>query len=659
MVERRKRGAHPAVLSRGPRKVARRRDAPWLAAAAGLLLLIAALPCWAQLSPGPLSKAHTSLSGMTQCGECHSLGKGGGQLKCAGCHVEIRERVAAGHGYHATVAQKGADGKACVTCHSEHNGTDFQLVHWLPSLEKFDHIKTGYVLEGKHAALKCRDCHNPKKIPMAERRTLGVQDPNHTYLGLAKDCLSCHEDTHHGQLDKNCLSCHVMTGWKGAQKFNHANTQYPLTGAHEKLACLKCHRTVEAAPAAFVKYTGIPSSDCTACHKDPHAGKFQGACRDCHVTTSWRQVRGLAEFDHSKTKFPLVGKHQGLRCENCHRQADFKFPGPHMLCADCHTDPHHGQFLARKAAGACSECHNELGWKPALFTVAMHQETTYPLQGRHLQVACGKCHLPRGAETVYVIKQTNCASCHQDVHHGQFAGPPHQNRCEDCHTLETFRMAQFTLEQHQRTRFPLVGAHIAVACDGCHKADPAAGLDAPAKYQFEDRTCTACHTDPHRGEFAQRMALRRKDGSEAGCLACHTQNAWKPLAGFDHASTRFPLVGAHQAVECAACHRPANLETSLKNVDFRKAPMVCHECHEDAHGGQFSKAGKAPSCDGCHNLFKWRPSTFNHEMQSDFSLKGAHESVPCRQCHTLYKELNGQRVLFYKPTARECSACHN
>lgn len=622
-------------------------------------LFLCALPSRAQLSPGPLSKAHTSISGITQCSECHGIGKRGADLKCAACHTEIRDRVAAGRGFHSTVVPKGADGKACVTCHSEHNGADFKLIHWVPSFEKFDHSKTGYILEGKHAQLECRQCHKAQNITPTARPSIGVQDPNHTYLGLSRDCLSCHEDAHHGQLDKNCLSCHTMAGWKGAEKFSHAKTKYPLTGAHERLACQKCHRTLEG-PLQFVKYTGIAFSDCVPCHRDPHAGKFQGACQQCHTTSSWRQVRGLAEFDHSKTRFPLAGKHQSLHCEDCHRQADFKFSTPHVLCQDCHTpDPHRGQFQAHKSAGACAECHNELAWKPSLFTVEMHAATRYPLEGRHGKVACAKCHIPRGTETVFVITETSCASCHEDVHRGQFSGPPHRNRCEDCHTLQSFQAVRFTLAQHQKTRFPLIQAHLAVPCDSCHKPEMTGTMHPPVKYLFEDRSCTACHADPHRGEFISRMEARRTDGTIPGCEACHSQTTWHQLSGFDHSTTRYPLAGAHRAVACAGCHRPANLETSLRNVDFRKAPTACQECHEDAHAGQFSADSQPPHCDGCHNLIKWRPSTFDHETRSSFSLKGAHEQVPCRLCHTLVRQVSGRKVVFYKPTPRECSKCHS
>ena len=54
-----------------------------------------------------------------------------------------------------------------------------------------------------------------------------------------------------------------------------------------------------------------------------------------------------------------------------------------------------------------------------------------------------------------------------------------------------------------------------------------AGSAIPVKYKFEDRTCTACHTDPHKGQFRERMEAKRADGTVGGCEACHTTKTWR------------------------------------------------------------------------------------------------------------------------------------
>jgi len=114
-----------------------------------LLAIPASEVLHAQISPGPLSKAHESLSGPTQCTSCHVVGKGSAVLKCQECHTEIAAEISSGHGLHATFPNK----QDCAKCHSEHNGEDFPLIHWEPSLKAFDHTRTGYALQGKHAQI--------------------------------------------------------------------------------------------------------------------------------------------------------------------------------------------------------------------------------------------------------------------------------------------------------------------------------------------------------------------------------------------------------------------------------------------------------------------------------------------------------------------------
>jgi hypothetical protein len=105
------------------------------------------------------------------------------------------------------------------------------------------------------------------------------------------------------------------------------------------------------------------------------------------------------------------------------------------------------------------------------------------------------------------------------------------------------------------------------------------------------------------------------------------------------------------------CHKPPNQETRLINVDFKAAPSQCEGCHQDVHGDQFVQAGVTP-CTQCHNSAKWKPSLFDHDKRTEFPLQGAHQNVRCEQCHKLTRTIAGKTVLFYKPTPKECAACH-
>jgi hypothetical protein len=610
-----------------------------------------------QVSPGPLSKPHQFLEGPTQCISCHRLAAGSGSLKCLECHTEIAQRVSARTGFHASVLGPRSTSRDCVRCHSEHNGERFQLVHWEPSEKAFDHSKTGYPLEGKHATLSCLQCHNAGHISPAERGSIKVKDLNRTYLGLSRACITCHTDEHQGRLGKDCQQCHSLNDWKMVSQFDHSKTRYPLTGAHAEVGCQKCHKT--EGPDGKVKYFGLAFASCAACHSDPHRGAFKSTCESCHTTAGWKRVSTAsvsARFDHSKTRYPLLGRHAGAACNACHVGGDFTRPVAHDKCADCHKDAHRGQFLARKDGSDCAACHTVDGFKPSTYGVKEHAATTYALLGKHASVQCDKCHLPAGEATVFKIKATQCKDCHKDVHQGQFEG--NAGRCESCHTVHGFSPSTYTLARHQTTRFMLTGGHLAVACIDCHQAQKLPGTSDPVPYHFKDLSCETCHTDPHHGEFADRMRAPRADGKPAGCEACHSTKAWSDLARFDHSTTRFVLLGTHRAVACADCHKPGNLETTPKNVKFNSAPLKCQGCHEDPHAGQFARDEKVPGCVECHNTAKWRPSLFDHETQTEFPLRGAHQNVSCGQCHQTSHEVDGKQVIFYRPTPKQCVACH-
>ena len=242
--------AHCVRLRKGARKLRRQCDFAtglWSARAAhrgallgALALLFFVLPARAQISPGPLSRAHQPLSGALQCTSCHKIA-GQATFKCLDCHTEIASRLGQGRGYHAAVVNKAEGSQDCVRCHSEHNGENFALIRWEPTLAAFDHSKTGYPLEGKHAGLTCNKCHSAGHIAATEQASLKMKDLNRTFLGVARDCTTCHRDEHLGRLGPNCLACHTYNDWKTVPKFDHSRTRYPLTGAHVPVACQKCH----------------------------------------------------------------------------------------------------------------------------------------------------------------------------------------------------------------------------------------------------------------------------------------------------------------------------------------------------------------------------------------------------------------------------------
>jgi len=618
-------------------------------------LLLGPATARAQISPGPLSKAHQSLNGTTQCKTCHEFGTRTPTFKCLECHKEIAQRLSLNMGFHAQLGMKNPNGRDCVRCHLEHNGEDFSLVHWEPSLKQFDHRLTGYPLVDKHAGVACEKCHTPAHIAPAASALIKEKDLSKSFMGLSQDCATCHADPHKGQLGPDCRQCHNIQDWKQAKQFDHSKTKYPLTGAHAQISCEKCH--FPSGPEKTVKYTGLNFAACTACHTDPHKGEFKGTCDSCHTTATWKKVNMSAQqFDHSKTKYPLQGMHVKVGCDQCHTGGDFKKQLAFAQCADCHNpDPHKGQFAARASKGECADCHKVDGWKPSLFGVKEHATSKYPLDGKHSAVACEKCHTPAGKDTLYKVKFAACMDCHQDAHDKQFAAAPYQNHCEECHTVKDFHRSTFTIAKHKSTHFVLTGAHVAVACAECHKAGLGGRTDKILPFHFEDSACTACHNDVHKGEFKDRMAWKRADGTPLGCEACHSTKSWIDIRSFDHTKTQFPLVGAHRGVACGECHKalPGSHE-----IQFQGAPKNCEACHTDPHGAQFAVKDGITKCGDCHVDQRWAPSMFDHDKRTQFPLTGAHANVGCPMCHTLQKEIEGKPVLFYKPTPKNCVDCH-
>ena len=604
--------------------------------------LILCLEAFAQMSPGPLSKPHHDLDGPLQCARCHVFGAGSPQLRCLDCHQEIAHRLSEKRGYHAAQVKPGSGSNDCTRCHSEHNGPNHRLVRWPVAKERFDHAQAGWKLEGKHSQLKCAGCHTAKYIDPQDRALLKRHDLNTTFAGLDPTCTTCHTDVHAGQLSTRCADCHSQDSWKNPPGFSHERTHYPLTGLHARVYCSKCHRPATAAVGSPVQYEGLGLFQyCASCHKDPHGSSFGGDCARCHVTGGWKQILPANGFDHSRTNYPLLGKHAAVACKDCHKTEDFKTPVAFERCLDCHTDVHGGQFTHRQDGGDCKSCHDEASWKPARFTAADHARTAYPLLGKHAAVDCTKCHLPKGKQTAYhVVLFAACTACHQDQHKHQFAAR-HNNRCEDCHDTAGWKPATYSFAAHDQTSFALKGAHIAVPCSGCHIP-----RGADTAYHPAAAICTDCHRTPHGSLVA---ALR--------CEACHSVLSWKERSRFDHSQTAFTLLGRHAAVDCLACHKPST-EKGVRTIAFRGAAKDCAGCHADVHAGQFQASGGTQDCARCHTVLSWRPTEFDHGRHSTFHLDGAHERVPCQMCHNQHRAIGGRSVVIYKGTPRECKLCH-
>lgn len=342
--------------------------------------------------------------------------------RCASCHSDVHGGAFA---LVANVASDARSGSDCATCHTS---TSFAAV------EGFDHARwTSFALEGAHAAAGCEACHVPRSKPDEHGRRFGrVTD---RFPGDATNCATCHDDVHGGFFARrpdgpSCTSCHAPHDFRdAARNFDHgSSTGFALVGAHERARCAACH-TTDRNGARSTLHAGAGSNDCAVCHADPHAGAFDRAeggsarCARCHSAESFAPAR---DFDHAAwTGFALSGEHATAACASCHPRLAAQDDGGRTSarangtrCADCHADPHAGQF-AKDGATDCATCHATTPHFLAL-DFDHQRDARFALDATHARLACSDCHVPwplpgGGSAVRYKPLGVVCGDCHDAV----------------------------------------------------------------------------------------------------------------------------------------------------------------------------------------------------------------------------------------------------
>jgi hypothetical protein len=211
-------------------------------------------------------------------------------------------------------------------------------------------------------------------------------------------------------------------------------------------------------------------------------------------------------------------------------------------------------------------------------------------------------------------------------------GSPHGSSikmaCSKCHASGKFIPIRPSPDfDHGSTGFSLEGMHAGLYCRDCHSS-----------LVFSDigTECSDCHADIH----------RRRLGAD--CAGCHTIRGWDNITRNVGGHTdRFPLLGAHVALECESCH------TSAAVGQFRGLRTDCDSCHHNdylnAESVDHAAAGFSLNCELCHGMDGWL-SRFNHGGVTGFALSGAHALLDCRDCHT---------NLVFEGTPADCYTCHS
>ena len=316
----------------------------------------------------------------------------------------------------------------------------------------------------------------------------------------------------------------------------------------------------------------------------------------------------LEVFERLVMPGPLVSDHAEYEsdCTQCH--ARLARDSQRTLCLNCHTEiaDDLAQGIGFHAlspdvgTNQCSTCHTDhegrdadiLGLVEETFN---HNLTNFPLHDSHLEPMCADCHAP---EDTFHAAETECVSCHMedDQHMGNLG-----DVCSDCHR-ET-EWSDWFYDHEAENDYVLDGAHATTACVGCHVGE--IYMDTPD-------TCNGCHMedDEHMG----------RNGTD--CQDCHTTVRWEDTT-FDHFQrTEFALVDSHAKLVCDDCHEGNKFEV--------KTPTECVGCHleDDSHNGI-----NGPECETCHRETEWLDVMFDHAVDAEFPLNGAHADLKCFDCH--------------------------
>ncbi|OFX22716.1 MAG: cytochrome C, partial [Bacteroidetes bacterium GWA2_31_9] len=234
---------------------------------------------------------------------------------CTDCHKD----------YHNGQFIKEEKSPDCSSCH---NTTGF--VNFSYTIEQ--HNKSIFALEGSHIATPCFDCHK--------------KEEKWTFREIGKICNDCHKDIHQDFINKkyypenNCKNCHVVNKWSEII-FDHAKTEFKLTGSHTKQTCSKCHFKENSDGSKQQKFANL-SKDCANCHTDKHFKQFEKNgvtdCYKCHETENWKAVN----FNHNNTEFKLDGKHENVSCTKCHKP----------------KEENQNKFIQYKISIKCESCHS-------------------------------------------------------------------------------------------------------------------------------------------------------------------------------------------------------------------------------------------------------------------------------------------------------------
>jgi hypothetical protein len=546
-----------------------------------------------------------------------------------------------------------------------------------PITVPFDHLTTGFELDGVHRDLPCEACHL-----------------NAVFKGTPRECGTCHitgsqfnatpKTATHIASTNNCAACHNTISFRPYVHFEHSETLGTCVTCHNgtiaqgegpthpatSTNCAACHSVISWNPPKAVDHTQIPlavAGFCIICHNGTQAsGKPANhvvtnlECGDCHLTTTWVG----ATFDHTGITTGCVSCHNGTKavgkqaghmptsnlCENCHTTGIGTATPSWVPSAFDHT---------QMTVQTCQTCHS--GTVKISTGVVSGQPTNHVPPIPSL-VDCSVCHGNNPAAETWTVLAASIPTLH--------AGLSVTN-CLMCHAGQTFAgvpapyipMSISGVSPTKST--PLAPPHIPILagtdCSACHGAAYQAGGFGPAtamsaaKHAFVSTACNTCH-----------------DTGKSFYVGSGTALQLRPA---DHVNSADPRMATG---DCSLCHETTDWNSTAMPAGHMPNPsnLSCVQCHASAPSDYTPATlaavstlhtGISGNCGLCHGNYVAALTWFNNYTPKDAILTPAHipylTGTDCGSCHAANFVTGGfgptsMSVAKHAFVPTSCDTCH-
>jgi hypothetical protein len=545
-----------------------------------------------------------------------------------------------------------------------------------PITVPFDHLTTGFELEGVHRDLPCESCHL-----------------NAVFYGTPRDCGSCHmagaqfnatpKNPLHIPSSNNCAACHNTISFRPSFHFDHSQVLGSCVSCHNGTIaqgegpthpqtsqnCAACHSVMSWNPTTRVDHTQIPlavAGYCIVCHNGTTAsGKPANhivtslECGDCHTTTTWLG----SNFNHTGITGGCFSCHNGVKAVG---KATSHMPTSN-LCESCHTTgigtptPSWVPSLfnhTQMSVTTCATCH---GGQTKISTGIVPGQPANHVPPIPALVDCGVCHGNNPAKETWDVLAVTIPQLHAGLS---------VNNCLECHAGQTYAgvpapyspMSESGISPNKKTALtpPHIPTLSGADCSACHAAayqtggfGPATAMSA-AKHAYVTTTCTTCHETGSSFYTGGGTALQ--------------------LRPADHLNSADPRM---KGDNCSECHTTTDWTSNTMPAGHMPNPgnQACNTCHIAAPANYTTLAadpvlhtGITGNCGQCHGNTASALTWFNNFTPRDAILTPAHipylAGTDCSSCHVPSSYAVGgfgpmnmtQAKHAFVPTS--CDTCH-